>query len=105
MSDSISKLYAVRDLKADFFLSPFIAHNDHHAKRAFAEAASDPATGLYQFPTDYELYYVGDFDVVAGTVISADKISLGCASSYRRTTLNPPAAVETTFGDSDEVNN
>lgn len=89
--------YCIYDLKANYYLTPFTAMNHHVAKRMFTASCSDPNTSLYQFPTDYELFYIGTFCEQTARMDSDDKMSLGLAASFRRLDFYPPQPQPTTF--------
>ncbi|AXL15506.1 nonstructural protein [Microviridae sp.] len=93
----MSNFYAVYDIKAQYYLAPFTSVNDHTAKRAFIGACSDPDTKLYKFPTDYELFHVGEFLEETGELVPVEaKRSLGLAASYKRLDFYGVDPVETT---------
>lgn len=94
--------YAIYDLKAGYYLTPFIAHNHHVAKRMFTASCSDSNTSLYQFPTDYELFLIGSFDEQTAEIATVEKESLGLAAAFRRLDFYPPQPVPTTFDGSTE---
>lgn len=66
------KLYSVYDKKAMFFDSPFCVENDVQASRAFDQAVNDPRSTLSQYPADFALYYLGEYDSGTGAVMCAD---------------------------------
>jgi len=61
-------IYSIRDDVAQFFIAPFLAENDAHAKRMFIGSMGD------SFPhrSDFKLYRVGSFDPDNGTVTPED---------------------------------
>lgn len=69
MSKSFIKLYCIRDAKAKRFVSPFSAENDQLAIRSFEGAMRQPGSLLHDFPADFALYYVGDFDTESGALV------------------------------------
>lgn len=63
------RYYAVKDLKVGFqIMQPF--QNDEVAKRAFINAAQNPASMLAQSPSDFELWYIGDYYEGDGSFVS-----------------------------------
>lgn len=60
-------ILAVRDSVADVFGNPFFAINKAVGLRDFFFACKDKSTSLGQSPTDYQLYYLGEFDDSLGT--------------------------------------
>lgn len=64
----ILKIYTVRDSKAGSYLQPFCAQNVGVAVRMVTATARDPESMFNQFPGDYDLYEVGEFDQQIGRV-------------------------------------
>lgn len=64
-------LFAVRDNKAGYFMSPFCAVSAGYAERAFIDACNDTRTELCKHPEDYTLYRLGHFNEVTGDVDSS----------------------------------
>lgn len=60
--------YAIKDAKTNTYGVPFFTHNDGTAERSFTQAANDPNTTIHQFPQDYALYRVGEFDDESGEI-------------------------------------
>jgi len=58
----ILQIYSVRDNKAGTFSRPFFEHTDAAAVRAFTTAARDNQSQISQFPDDFELHKIGEFD-------------------------------------------
>lgn len=63
-------LFAVRDNKAGYFMSPFCAVSEGYAERAFVDACADVNTVLSKHPEDYTLYSLGVFDEITGEITS-----------------------------------
>lgn len=63
-----SKIYALRDTKASFFHAPWIMQNDVLAKRQIAMAAQDIKSGLGFEPAAFDLFSLGDYDDLTGTI-------------------------------------
>lgn len=68
----ILRVYAVRDLKAQAFLSPFFCPTIGVALRSFAEVANDTKTSIGKYPSDYELFELGLYDDNTGRISSYD---------------------------------
>lgn len=66
------KMYAIRDAKGETFGNPFFKHMHGEAERDFTAACRDPKTSIHQFPEDFDLYHLGVYDTVKGTVTSLD---------------------------------
>lgn len=60
------KLFAVYDLKAQFYGNPFLFTHKGEAIRAFMTACGDPQTNMYRYPEDYQLFYLGEYDDTTG---------------------------------------
>jgi hypothetical protein len=66
------KIYAVYDKKAMSFDSIISLENDVQASRSFDQAVNDPSTTLFKYPSDFALYYLGEYDSSSGAIISSD---------------------------------
>lgn len=79
----ITKVLAVFDNKVGTFAQPFFSQTLSSAKRAFADACSDPSTMLSKHPEDYTLFLLGDFNDETGFLdpLSAPE-NLGLAASF-----------------------
>lgn len=85
----IMKVFSVRDVKAHTFSPPFYVRSDGEARRAFAGIANDARTGVGQYPEDYELVRLGEWDDETGAHGSYEVVPLGFASEYK---IKAPAA-------------
>lgn len=64
----IYPVYAVRDIHVGFN-APMTDVNDNVAKRNFAYAINNESNGVMNFaPKDYDLYQVGTFDTLNGSL-------------------------------------
>ncbi len=66
------KMFSIRDIKGEIFNPPFFSRSHGDAERNFTQAARDPKTTISQFPQDYDLYYIGEYDDASGRVIQTD---------------------------------
>lgn len=64
------KCFAIKDIKAEGFNTPFFQPTFGLAERAFKEAVKDPQTHLSKTPDDFSLWYVGSFDQTQGVMTS-----------------------------------
>lgn len=64
------KLFSIRDLKAEYFNTPWVANTHGEAERNFQDLASDKQSKIAMHPTDYELWYLGEFDTENGQIES-----------------------------------
>lgn len=62
----IQKLFSVRDSKAGVFNTPFFKPTQAEAERDFHRLAHDPSSMVEQYPEDFDLYYIGEFNQNTG---------------------------------------
>lgn len=53
---------AIHDSKAEAYLEPFYAINKKVGQRMFGHACNNPEQNFSQFPADYTLFKLGEFD-------------------------------------------
>lgn len=68
----IINMYAVYDLKARAFMSPFQNLNDSQAIRGFSEACFNPEVPFSKYPQDYSLFKIGQYDDELGSFINQE---------------------------------
>lgn len=68
----ILKAYSVRDAKSEIFGPPFYKHMHGEAERDFQTLVNDEKSTVFNFPEDYDLYYLGDYDNNKGLFKSLD---------------------------------
>lgn len=73
------KLYAVKDVKVGF-MQVVMFHNNEEAKRAFLYVASDKNSTVGKNPEDYELWYLGNYDVESGLISDTENRSFVCSA-------------------------
>lgn len=77
------KVYSIKDVKVDAFMTPFFIPTDGAALRAFADEAKNPDGNLFKHPEDYVLYALGVWDDQLGILQPFDAPrSLGIATEY-----------------------
>lgn len=64
------KIYSIRDSKTEIFNQPFFKRTPGEAERDFNRLVNDKETHPGQFPTDFELYELGEYDDVSGKMTS-----------------------------------
>lgn len=64
----ISKIYSIRDSKAEIFNFPFFQKTHGEAERTFLQLVNDETTQIGKFPEDFDLYYLGTYDDQSGKV-------------------------------------
>lgn len=67
------RIYSIFDLKAEEFSPPFFQKNDRLAMRTVTESAQGPTSMLQNYPDDFILYRLGDFDNETGVIIIEQK--------------------------------
>lgn len=75
-------LYAVRDLRLDVYQLPFAARSDDDAVRMLMQLAARTSAVAFDFPRDYVLFYIGEFDYDKATIRPSDVIEQICDMSY-----------------------
>lgn len=58
----IKKVYCIYDEKAKLYNDPFYMVNHGVATRTFSDMVHNPETVINKHPTDYHLYYLGEYD-------------------------------------------
>ena len=66
------KIYSVRDSKGEIYNTPFFAKTHAEAERMFRGVANDTKSMIAQFPEDFDLYFVGEFDDSSGNLKKLD---------------------------------
>lgn len=66
------KIYSIRDAKGQIFNTPFYQRTHGEAERNFRTVANDPKSTIAQYPEDYDLYYMGEFDDQSGKFLALD---------------------------------
>lgn len=62
------KMYSIRDSKGDVFHPPFYKNTHGEAERDFKRLITDEKSMIYQYPEDFDLYYIGEYDSQKGTI-------------------------------------
>lgn len=62
----VLKMFSVRDSKTEIFNPPFFSRTHGDAERSFHQLVNDNKTTVNQFPEDYDLYYLGEYDDATG---------------------------------------
>lgn len=70
----IVNVYAIYDSKADAFLQPWFAATHALAFRNIERATKNPESPFVQFPADFTLFKIGEFNDEDGT-LSASKVN------------------------------
>lgn len=68
----LTKLYSIRDQKAEIFNVPFMKKTHGEAERDFKSLCNDPQSTVSKYPEDFDLYYIGDYDDNTGKIMPLD---------------------------------
>lgn len=72
------KCFTVFDSKASVFMQPFYMRAGGEAVRAFAASIARSGHPFHDYPADYTLFEIGEFDDDTGTFTNYDvKVNLG----------------------------
>lgn len=72
----IKKIFAVRDSKAEYFNPPMFFHTIGEAERAFKHTASKQDNSIGQFPQDFDLWLLGEYDDQTGKIQQQEPMHL-----------------------------
>lgn len=64
----IVKIYSIFDSKAGAFLQPWFAVNNALAFRNCEKAMRNPQSGFADFPADFTLFAIADYDDITGNI-------------------------------------
>ena len=79
-----SDYYAIFDIKADRYLTPFPETNNATALRQFEAIVNNPESFVYTHPEDYQLFRVGSWDHIQGDMEGVTKMHLADATDFSR---------------------
>lgn len=85
----MQNLFTVFDSAAARFLDPFVAPTIEFAIREFRRAVNKEGTQFNQYPEDYTLFHIGEFDPDKGILIPQGPTSLGVAVTFIQQTEIP----------------
>ncbi len=69
-------IYTIKDAQAAVFMKPTFFQTEEIAKRTFLQAVMNPNETMGQFPADYTLYKVGQYDDESGTPQPQDPLRI-----------------------------
>lgn len=78
-------LISVKDSKAESWSVPASADTKAAAIRDFGSLVSDGRTIIGQHPEDFDLYVVGSFDLLAGTIEACIPVHLANGADLKPT--------------------
>lgn len=70
------KIYSIKDLETNTFDTPFFSHNDTLAKRHFIMTSNNENSMIHNFPDQFCLYSLGEFDTDSGNISTSLTIVL-----------------------------
>jgi len=76
------KVFAIYDNKAEAFKTPFFMLTVAEAIRAFSNLATEKGHLFNQNPHDFQLFQLGKFDNITGTIDNEVR-DMGTAASYK----------------------
>lgn len=71
-------VYALYDLKAEFYGPPIVQDNDAVVQRSLIAAVRQPGSTIADHPNDFRLYQVGEYNDATGELIGQDPPRLVC---------------------------
>lgn len=91
----LGRVYKVYDVKADRWDPPIVRRNDQVAIRDLLDASAGPDHPWNLHGEDFSVYYMGDWDYAAGSLIEEANYPLGTFMQLRnRAQLLMQAALE-----------
>lgn len=68
----IQKMFSIRDTKSETFHPPFFKPTHGEAERDMNTAVNESKSVINQYPEDFDLYYLGEFDTNTGKFNAKD---------------------------------
>ncbi len=62
----ILKIFSIRDAKAEVYNTPFYQKTHGEAERNFRTLVTDEKSTISQYPDDFDLYYLGEYNDNSG---------------------------------------
>lgn len=79
------RIYSVHDNKAKAYLNPFHARTSGEAIRAFQTECKNPQSPFNQYPSDFTLYELGEFDEESASIAThKSPVHLSNASEFQQ---------------------
>lgn len=66
------QMYSIYDSKAEVYNTPFFSKTHGEAERSFKTLTNDPKSQVNQYPEDFDLYHIGEYDDNKGITKSLD---------------------------------
>lgn len=78
----ILRSFAVYDVKADLYMTPFFMPSIGQAIRAFTDLVNDPQSHVHRYPDEFRLEAIGSFNDNTGILVSESPSVLGFARDF-----------------------
>lgn len=88
-----NNLYSMKDTKMGKFSMPFVAPNDEIAKRTLASTIKQGGTTISEFPEDFQLFRLGNYDEDTGD-LTTDNEFIANATEFAVTSKNKDIKIE-----------
>lgn len=75
------RIFSVRDLKAKVFEQVILERNSAQAERSFRTAVNTKDSQYNRYPSDFQLYEMGAFDIDTGNILPHPTPILVCDAS------------------------
>jgi hypothetical protein len=76
------QMYSVFDTKSELFTAPHFMQSHGVAIRSFSSACEDENTQFNKYPSDFNLYHVGEFNIETGEITSVIPKQICNASEF-----------------------
>lgn len=82
----LMNMYSVYDLKAEYFVPPWIARTHADAIRDFQKSVSTPNSPMGDHPSDFQLICIGTWDDISGVLTPhKEQQALGVGTDFLQT--------------------
>jgi hypothetical protein len=92
-----TKVFSIRDSKGNLFNTPFCKMNERDATFEFKRLVNDKQSLPGQYPKDFDLYLLGEYDDQTGRFTSLDQpqhLAEGITQVEQSSTEKPLTAVQ-----------
>lgn len=77
------RIYSIHDSKSEAYLQPFFMRTKAEAIRSFQSATKDTTSPFSQYPADFTLYELGEFDELSSSIVThAKPVHLANAAEF-----------------------
>lgn len=81
------KVFSIYDNKANAHVRIFTCGEVGEAERIFMQMVKDERTQVSQFPEDFSLHLIGQYEQSVGQLEPLQHVNLGLASKYKKNVL------------------